>query len=974
MLKLKTLGGLAIFHDGRPIDVSGIRKPLAILAYVAAAPDMGVSRDRLQALFWPESSGERARAALKQALYLIRRSFGTDPLTSHGLHLCVDSSVFETDLSNFQRSLKSEEFDAAIDSYGGPFLDGVYLKDLSDFEQWVESERARLADLYAGALEKFARKSDAQGNTAAAADSWQRRAELDPLNGRVALEYMRALVSSGARAQALRFGQVHTALVLQELGVPADPGIAAYREELERTTHAAHTASVERAHPSAASQEEVSREVGDLHSGADRTAHRGRPRQAIAWSTAALAALAALWLTTPWFEHGRSLISRGKVNSGDALLVADFRGTGSDSAVGSALAEAMRQSLRESRVVTLTSAPAIGAALERMRRSRSSKLDAATAVEIAQRIGVKAVVTGSVTPLRRGYLVTAALIAASSGDELVSFQGFAGAPDSLTAAVDQLARRLRGKIGESLKSIATDPPLAQVTTASLEALKKFTEANHANGVEGDYPKAVRLLKEAVALDPTFGSAYRNLAVTTLNSGVHREQAPEFEEKAYELRDRMTERERLITIASYYGNGGPHPDARKSVEAWSVVVDRFPEASLFLNQAIAYRMVRDFVREDSAYRHAIAAPGGAGAFPYFNLVRAELNLGHISGAREALRVAAARFPGDPRIEQENANIAYAEGNADSARAACQRSLAAKLTQARAIANGCLANLALREGRVAQARRYRKAADALGDSLGQPADSVGDQLLAAELNARVYRRPDANLQILNGVASALANAEMAPRGRRPHAIRSTTYALYIPPPLLRAASLFAMAGRADRTAALLEQYDRETDDTVSRRLEDAAHHEVLGWIHMSHRQPLAAVAEFRRADTVSGAPASSCRICIDLNLAEAFQRANLTDSAIAALEHYVNTTDAYRLQHDAMDLGPTLRRLAELYAAKGDRARAVAYYSRFVELWKHADPDLQPQMIEAHRFVATSSRMGPALAPSVGGLGNAGHRSR
>jgi serine/threonine protein kinase len=404
---------------------------------------------------------------------------------------------------------------------------------------------------------------------------------------------------------------------------------------------------------------------GVLQQRPDRTAHRTRRRHAITWSMGALVALATLWLTTPWFGLGRSLISRGKVNAGDALLVADFKTTGPDSGVGSALAGAMRESLRESRVITLASAPAIGAGLQRMRRSRASTLDAATAVELAQRIGVKAVVTGSVTPLRSGYLVTAELIAAFSGDELAAFQESAGASDSLIPAVDRLARRLRVTIGESLKSISADPPLAQVTTASLNALKKYTEANQANAIEGDYPKAVRLLKEAVALDSTFGSAYRDLAVTTLNSGVHEEEAPEFEEKAYQLRDRMTERERLVTVASYYGSGGPHPDARKSLDGLTVVVDRYPEMGNFLNQGIAYREVRDFAREDSAYRHAIAASGGVvgGAFKYFNLVRAELNLGHISGAREALRVAAARFPGDARIEQEKRNIAYAEGNAD-----------------------------------------------------------------------------------------------------------------------------------------------------------------------------------------------------------------------------------------------------------------------------------------------------------------------
>ena len=984
--RLTVFGGLAIAAAGESTAPLGNhRKKLAFLAALAVGGDRGVSRDRLLAWLWPESDTVRARNSLNQFAHSIRRDLGDDSVVGAGGDLRINAAVIGSDIADFRAALKNGDHDTAASIYRGAFLDGVFLRDAPDFELWVADTRGVFADEYARALEAGLERAVERDQPHDAVGWASRLAQHDPLSTRNAVRLMNALERSGDTPAAIRHAEIHALRVRTELDTAPDGALdrevarlraAVFRGAVTPSppvgasapTPPAEQANGEQspamprrtwllgsgvAHPSVAPRD-VSH-PGVLQAPANRSAQR--TQHAIAWSMGALVALATLWLMTPWLGLGRSLIDRGKVNSGDALLVADFKTTGPDSGIGSALTGGMRESLRESRVVTLASAPAIGAGLERMRRSRASTLDAATAVELAQRIGVKAVVTGSVTPLRSGYLVTAELIAASSGDELAAFQESAGASDSLIPAVDRLARRLRVSIGESLKSISADPPLAQVTTASLNALRKFTEANQANAIEGDYPKAVRLLKEAVALDSTFGSAYRDLAVTTLNSGVHDEEAPEFEEKAYQLRDRMTERERLVTVASYYASGGPHPDARKSLDALKVVVDRYPEMGSFLNQGIAYRVVRDFAREDSAYRRAIAASGGVvgGAFKYFNLVRAELNLGHISGAHEALRVATARFPGDARIEQEKTNIAYAEGNADSARAACQRALAARLTQARLEANKCLANLALREGRVALARRYHRTADALGDSLGQPADSVGDLLWAAEVNARVYQRPDATLRILKGATSALLKAEMEPRGGRPQATRSSSTAVYIPPPLLRAAALFAMAGSADRAAALLGQYDREPIDTVSRRLEDAARHEVLGWIDLSRSHPLSAAADFRRADTVSGAPASACRICIDLNLAEAFQRANLLDSAIAALEHYVNTPDAYRLQHDAIEMAPTLRRLGALYAAKGDRARAAAYDRRFVELWKNADPDLQPQVIETRRFVDELSRM-------------------
>jgi hypothetical protein len=171
-----------------------------------------------------------------------------------------------------------------------------------------------------------------------------------------------------------------------------------------------------------------------------------------------------------------------------------------------------------------------------MQHSRTARLDLALAREVAQREGVTAVVDGTVRQLGSGYLVAMRLVGAESGDELASFHETIDGPKELIPAVDKLTRELRGKIGESLKSVRANPGLEQVTTPSLDALKKYAAGVRTSDLESDYPKAVGLLTEAVALDTSFAMAYRKLGVALANDGRPREQSDAAFARAYQNRD------------------------------------------------------------------------------------------------------------------------------------------------------------------------------------------------------------------------------------------------------------------------------------------------------------------------------------------------------------------------------------------------------------------------------------------------------
>src|SRR5207245_9558584 len=191
-----------------------------------------------------------------------------------------------------------------------------------------------------------------------------------------------------------------------------------------------------------------------------------------------------------------------------------------------------------------------------MGRPPGAPLDLARARELAQREGAKAVVRGQIDPLGRGYVVSAELLSAADGAALVSVRETAQDDGAIIAAVDRLSRRLRERIGESLRTIRASEPLEQVTTGSLEALRKYSQALRVNDA-GEFDRAVALLGEAIALDTTFAMAYRKLAAVLGNSGGPQSRIAAAATRAFRHRDRLTPRERYRAEAYHYSSRVRH---------------------------------------------------------------------------------------------------------------------------------------------------------------------------------------------------------------------------------------------------------------------------------------------------------------------------------------------------------------------------------------------------------------------------------
>lgn len=233
MLQLTVLGGLTLgLEDGLVSGAVTQRRRLALLALLAVARQRGISRDKLMAYLWPESDAARARHALNQQLYAQRKLLAGRELFLGGKTLRLNPAAIRTDVGEFEDSLDGGALEAAVAVYGGPFLDGFFLKDAPEFERWADAQRHRLARRFCAALLDLAKAAAAKGDQTGSAEWWRRAAEVDPLDSQIALDVVQALAAAGNAAGALRHALQHSERLRDELGLAPDPRLLQLMERL----------------------------------------------------------------------------------------------------------------------------------------------------------------------------------------------------------------------------------------------------------------------------------------------------------------------------------------------------------------------------------------------------------------------------------------------------------------------------------------------------------------------------------------------------------------------------------------------------------------------------------------------------------------------------------------------------------------------------------------------------------------------
>lgn len=233
MLRLETLGALVLAGDsGTPLPLQ--RRRLALLALLAGAGKRGLTRDKIVAILWPDTTEAKARHALEQLIYSLRKE-QNEPLVVGPDPLRINHHVLAVDVMEFLTALERGELAEAVPLYRGTFADGFYLTGAPEFESWMESERGRLAGLYRSALERLARQQQDAGQIDAAVESWRKLVAEDPLSTTAMLGLLRCLSLRGDRSTALQLGKSHAELVRREQGRGADPAIVSLLAELAKT-------------------------------------------------------------------------------------------------------------------------------------------------------------------------------------------------------------------------------------------------------------------------------------------------------------------------------------------------------------------------------------------------------------------------------------------------------------------------------------------------------------------------------------------------------------------------------------------------------------------------------------------------------------------------------------------------------------------------------------------------------------------
>ncbi len=233
MLRLLTFGGLRLTSsEGEPAPGLSQRRRLALLAFVASAGSAGVSRERVLAHLWPDSDLERARHALAQLVYSLRRSAGGANLVVGDTELRLDPASVTSDVGDFLAALSAGEPARAAACYAGSFLEGVHLPEAPEFERWLETERRHLATLAWRALDAVAREGAAVGDVEGVAEARRRQVQIEPYDAPSNLAYMEALAACGRREAALSHARTYERLVRAELELEPDPRIGALADRL----------------------------------------------------------------------------------------------------------------------------------------------------------------------------------------------------------------------------------------------------------------------------------------------------------------------------------------------------------------------------------------------------------------------------------------------------------------------------------------------------------------------------------------------------------------------------------------------------------------------------------------------------------------------------------------------------------------------------------------------------------------------
>jgi len=631
-------------------------------------------------------------------------------------------------------------------------------------------------------------------------------------------------------------------------------------------------------------------------------------RKSIRWMPASGAALVIVGLVLGgWLFYSRKAFA---LTDKDTIVLADFTNTTGDTVFDGALRQALSVQLEQSPFLSLISGPRIEQTLRLTGQLPDAPLTPETSRDLCRRTGSKVYIGGSIANSGNAYVISLNAVGCASGDSMAQDQVTASGKEKILDAMDQAAAKLRAKLGESLSTVQKfNTPAKQALTPSLEALHAYSLGRKIS--LGDDAAAVPFFQQAIQLDPNFAMAYVSLGSSYSNIG-EAALAAQNTRKAYELRDRVSEREKWAIECSYNVSiTGDLEKARQVYERWAQTYPRDwepPDNLLLIYRDLGWNQ---YEKGLSAAREDIRLYPDSDIV-YANLIDTYLSMNRLEEAQATAREAQTKKLDSPYLRMRLYELAFLQNDVT----AMAQQLAWAADRA-GVEDMLLDNESDTKAYFGQLRKAREFSYRAVASAERAEDKVSAANYEAEASLRealfgnateARQRAAAALSLSNsGSVQSTAALGLAFAGDAAQAqvlvddlaksLPENTKAQFIWLPTIRAQ--LALNRKDARKAIEVLQTVAPYELGIAGRLYPVY---VRGVAYVAARQGTEAAAEFQEI--------------LD-------HRGVVGNESIGALAH----------------LG-----LGRAYALQGDAAKARTAYQDFLTLWKDADPDI-PILIAA-----------------------------
>ena len=602
----------------------------------------------------------------------------------------------------------------------------------------------------------------------------------------------------------------------------------------------------------------------------------------------------------------------------DTIVLADFANSTGDPIFDGTLKTALSVSLKQSPLLNVLSDDEVAQTLQQMTRPADTKLTPEVARDLCQRAGSKAYVTGAIASLGSKYVLELKAVNCQSGETLADQQATAESKENVLGTLGEAASKLRAELGESLTSVQKlNVPLEQATTSSLEALKKFTLGANSHTVAEALPH----LERAMELDPNFASAI-HLAGLMYEVTGQVGRAKEYYARAFQLQDRANQMEKLLDATDYYEVVTGQLD--KAVQTYQELITTYPirSAENKNNLAFVYCKLGQYEKALEIFRQLARDYPKEDTFQS-NPVFVSLSLQRFDEARQVVRKVQALRLDFSYFRKAVYALAFVEGDPKAMAEQLKWFVGQPVEN---IGLSLASNTQAYSGHLSKARELaRQAVDSAIRADSKESGAVG-QAVAAQFEAAYGNSTDAR-------QSAAEALKLSPVSENVEAV---------------AALVLAMAGDTARAESLAQDLNKSSP--LDAQLQSLWLPAIRAQLALNRKDTAAAIAALQPA-----APPIEYGVSLLLNNVYCLQPTYIRGEAYLAAGQGKEASAEFQkiLDHNGITWNCWTGALGHLGKARANalqartsqgvdadkaRARALAAYKDFLNLWRDADPDI------------------------------------